>query len=151
MSSFMSMKWDADLLSMGKTPVSDLHFSTNVSPSPISVDQAENMMVDPMPNDAEDVHKNVLENASNDAVSDDIDGGPNHVEKVHEQGEQNIPPVEEVEEVEVRRSARGHIPSTKYPSSEYLLVVDEEPKNFQEVLSSKDKSQWLEAMNEWME
>ncbi|OMO99089.1 Integrase, catalytic core [Corchorus capsularis] len=49
-----------------------------------------------------------------------------------EQGEQ--PPLLENNEPQLRRSTRGHIPSTKYPSSEYLLLTnDGEPESFHDV------------------
>ena len=48
-----------------------------------------------------------------------------------DQGEQ-IPPLEEGPWL--RRTTREHQPSTRYPSSEYILVANEgEPKSFQEV------------------
>ena len=40
----------------------------------------------------------------------------------------------------MRRSTREHRPSTRYPSSEYILLTDEgEPECFQEVETHKDK------------
>jgi hypothetical protein len=55
-----------------------------------------------------------------------------------EQGEQPIPP--EMEEPQVRRSTRERHPSTRYSTSEYVLITDEgEPESFQEVQSHKDK------------
>ena len=40
----------------------------------------------------------------------------------------------------MRRSTRKRRPSTRYPSSEYILLTDEgEPECFQEVESHKDK------------
>ncbi|CAH9105587.1 unnamed protein product, partial [Cuscuta europaea] len=40
----------------------------------------------------------------------------------------------------VPRSERGHIPSKRYTSSEYLLLTEDgEPESFQEVVSHKDK------------
>jgi len=42
-----------------------------------------------------------------------------------------------------------HQPSTRYPSSEYILITDEgEPKSFEEVQTHKDKIQWMKAMQE---
>jgi hypothetical protein len=45
-----------------------------------------------------------------------------------------------MEEPQVRRSTRGRRPSTRYSTSEYVLITDEgEPESFQEVQSHKDK------------
>ena len=50
-----------------------------------------------------------------------------------DQGEQ-IPPLEEGPQL--RRTTREHQPSTRYPSSEYILIADEgELERFQEVQS----------------
>uniref|UniRef100_A0A2N9J8U9 Integrase catalytic domain-containing protein n=1 Tax=Fagus sylvatica TaxID=28930 RepID=A0A2N9J8U9_FAGSY len=67
-----------------------------------------------------------------------------------EQGEQPIPP--EMEEPQVRRSTRERHPSTRYSTSEYVLITDEgEPESFQEVQSHKDKQSWMKAMHEEMD
>ena len=51
----------------------------------------------------------------------------------------------------MRRSTRKRRPSTRYPSSEYILLTDEgEPECFQEVESHKDKQSWMKAMQEEM-
>uniref|UniRef100_A0A2N9J1S8 Integrase catalytic domain-containing protein n=1 Tax=Fagus sylvatica TaxID=28930 RepID=A0A2N9J1S8_FAGSY len=66
-----------------------------------------------------------------------------------EQGEQPIPP--EMEEPQVRRSTRERHPSTRYSTSEYVLITDEgEPESFQEVQSHKDKQGWMKVMHEEM-
>ena len=50
----------------------------------------------------------------------------------------------------MRRTTRGQ-PSTRYPSSEYILIVDEgEPESFKEVESHKDKDCWIKAMQKEM-
>nr|KYP66486.1 Retrovirus-related Pol polyprotein from transposon TNT 1-94 [Cajanus cajan] len=55
-------------------------------------------------------------------------------------------------EPQIRRSTRERQPSTKYPSSEYILIADEgEPESFQEVQSHKDKGCWVKAMQEEMD
>ena len=65
-----------------------------------------------------------------------------------DQGEQ-IPLLEE--EPQMRWITREHQPSTRYPSSESILIVDEgEPKSFQEVQSHKNKDYWMKAMREEM-
>ena len=66
-----------------------------------------------------------------------------------EQGEQLVPL--EMEEPQVRRSTRERPPSTRNPSSEYILLIDKgEPECFQEVESHKDKQSWMKAMQEEM-
>uniref|UniRef100_A0A2N9IRB9 Integrase catalytic domain-containing protein n=1 Tax=Fagus sylvatica TaxID=28930 RepID=A0A2N9IRB9_FAGSY len=69
--------------------------------------------------------------------------------QVKNHGEQPIPL--EMEEPQVRRSTRKHCPSTRYSTSEYVLITDEgEPESFQEVQSHKDKQSWMKAMHEEM-
>ncbi|GKU92547.1 hypothetical protein SLEP1_g6259 [Rubroshorea leprosula] len=71
-----------------------------------------------------------------------IDGGND------EQGEQPLP---QKEEPQLRRSTREHKPSARYPSSDYILIIEEEePENFQEVQSHQDKDCWMKAMREEM-
>ena len=42
-------------------------------------------------------------------------------------------PIQE-EGLQLRRTTREHQPSTRYPSSEYILIADEgEPESFQEI------------------
>ena len=66
-----------------------------------------------------------------------------------EQGEPENPvPPEEVGPP-LRRSSREHQPSTRYPSSDYILITDEgEPESFQDVQSCRDKDCWTKAMQE---
>jgi len=53
---------------------------------------------------------------------------------------------------QLRRSNRDHQPSTRYPSSEYILITNEgEPKSFDEVQTHMDKIQWMKAMQEEMD
>ncbi|GFY88010.1 basic helix-loop-helix (bHLH) DNA-binding superfamily protein [Actinidia rufa] len=55
-----------------------------------------------------------------------------------EQGEQ--PSTLEIPHPVVRRTLREHQPSSIYPSSEYLLIIDEEePESFSEAQTSKEK------------
>ena len=64
-----------------------------------------------------------------------------------EQGEQPIPP--EIEEPQVMRSTKDHCLSTRYPTSEYVLITNEgELESYQEVQSHKDKHSWMKAMHE---
>ena len=52
---------------------------------------------------------------------------------------------------QVRRSTREHRPSTRYPTSEYAMITEEEePKCFQEVQSHKDKQSWFKVVHEEM-
>jgi hypothetical protein len=56
-----------------------------------------------------------------------------------------------MEKPQVRRSTRERRPSTRYSTSEYVLITDEgEPESFQEVQSHKDKQSWMKAMHEKM-
>ena len=51
----------------------------------------------------------------------------------------------------MRQTTRERQPSTKYPSSEYILIANEgEPESFQEVQSHKDKDCWIKSMQEEM-
>ena len=51
----------------------------------------------------------------------------------------------------LRWTTRERQPSTRYPSSEYILIVDDgEPESFQAVQSHKDKDCWIKAMREEM-
>ena len=66
-----------------------------------------------------------------------------------EQGELPHPP-EEVES-HLRRSIRERQPSTRYSSSEYILITDEgEPESFQDVQYCRDRDCWVKAMQEEM-
>lgn len=52
---------------------------------------------------------------------------------------------------DLRRSDRLRFPSTKYPSSEFILLTEEgEPENIEEVQTHKDKIEWMKAMQEEM-
>ena len=56
---------------------------------------------------------------------------------------------EEEQSQPLRRSERQRVESTKYPSSEYVLINDEgEPESLKDVLSHPEKSQWMKAMHE---
>ena len=85
-------------------------------------------------------------------ADDELDGDDDIAEPDamgFEQGEQ--PPQPENTVPQLRRSSREHRPSTRYSSSEYILLTDEgEPESFQDVQSRSDKQYWLEAMQEEM-
>ena len=51
----------------------------------------------------------------------------------------------------VRRSAREPVPSTRYPSSEYVTITEcGEPENFSEVKTHVEKEKWLKAIQDEM-
>ncbi|CAH1445295.1 unnamed protein product [Lactuca virosa] len=65
----------------------------------------------------------------------------------------NSDPLPEVanEGTQVRRSERVRAPSTRYPTSNYILLTSEgEPESFQEAQSHIDKANWQKAMEEEM-
>ena len=86
---------------------------------------------------ATDIEKVQVENYDDEPAG--VGGGDDAIDTEGvEQGEQPIPP--EIEKSQVRRSIRERRPSTKYSTSEYVLITDEgEPKSFHEVQSHKDK------------
>ena len=52
----------------------------------------------------------------------------------------------------MRWTIRERQPSTRYPSSEYILIANEgEPERFQKVQSHKVKDYWIKAMQEEMD
>ena len=78
-----------------------------------------------------------------------VDDGMPESDQAVEQGEQ--PPQQVISEPQIRRTNRESRPSSKYPSSEYVLITDEgEPENFQEVQTHADKVSWIKAMQEEM-
>ena len=80
----------------------------------------------------------IVDDASNDVVLP---------ETGLERGEQL--PLQEVANQPLRRSTRERRSSTRYPSSEYVLLTNEgEPESFHDVQTLKDKDSWVEAMHE---
>lgn len=74
------------------------------------------------------------------------------VDEHTEGAEQGEPSVPQEAEPQLRRSARERRPSTRYPSSDYILITDEgEPESFQDVQSCRDKDCWSKAMQEEMD
>ena len=72
-------------------------------------------------------------------------------EQLGDNTEQMVYPEEEEQSQPLRRSERQKVESTKYPSSEYVLINDEgEPESLKKVLSHLEKSQWMKAMHEEM-
>ncbi|KAH6779485.1 actin filament bundling protein [Perilla frutescens var. hirtella] len=87
------------------------------------------------------------------------EGGREEIEVENEQTandqqpdvEQEEPPLEDPEQ-QLRRSERELRPSSKYPSSSYVLITDEgEPESFKEVQTLKDKSCWIKVMQKKMD
>ena len=153
---FFEHEKGADLLSTRYTSTSELYFdTTNDVSSPIPpVNQ-------PTDKNLEEIHEDVGEvQPDGDVPVHDEDDGVDleehssdeeevHDVEVHEQGEHPTP---QVEDTQVRRSTREHKPSTRYPSSEFILLTEDgEPENYQEVLSLEEKDLWLDAMKEEME
>ena len=53
--------------------------------------------------------------------------------------------------VSLRRSIRNRVPSTRYPSSDFVLLTDGgKPDCFEEAMESEQKKEWLEAMEDEM-
>ena len=78
-------------------------------------------------------------------INEEESGDDNDTRGV-DQGEQ-IPPLEA--RPQLRRTTRERQPSTRYPSSEYILIADEgEPERFQEVQSQNDKDCWIKVMKD---
>jgi hypothetical protein len=100
-----------------------------------------------IPLDSEEVDNNVSnEQENDDPITIDHDS---QVEEVHPQGEHL--PQTATENVQVRRSARGLVPQTKYSPTEYILLTSEgEPESFSEAQSHHDRSNWQKAMEDEM-
>ena len=106
--------------------------------------------------------QNLLERATNEVEMSKSKPGTELEEPVIEEEEsgddsdmggvdlgKKIPPLEE--EPQLRWTTRERQPSTRYPSSEYILIVDDgEPESFQAVQSHKEKDCWIKAMREEM-
>ena len=85
-----------------------------------------------------------------EAIPDDSDEESIPSQEHDDQGEQFTG--QENEQPQLRRSNRERKPSTRYPSSEYLLLTDGgEPESFQEAQTHKDRGSWMKAMQEEME
>ena len=78
-----------------------------------------------------------------------LDCLPNEMET--EEVKTRQPLQQESVEPQVRRSTREHRASSRYPTSESLLLTDEgEPESFQEAQSHNDRVSWMKAMQEEM-
>ena len=75
----------------------------------------------------------------------EIDGDTESVEQ------RKQPHTLEIPQPVVRRILREHQPSSRYPSSEYLLITNEgELESFREVQTHKEKDKWIKVMMEEM-
>ncbi|CAN0905823.1 Retrovirus-related Pol polyprotein from transposon TNT 1-94, partial [Linum grandiflorum] len=152
---FFEHEKGADLLSMRYISTSELPIdsanvpSSTVQPSNENVEDVVDDVDEVQPeSDAPTVDDNDLDESSDEEIQEENGLGEDNHEEVHEQGEQPIP---QVEDTHVRRSTRDRKPSTKYPSSEFILITEDgEPANYQEVLSHSEKDQWFDAMKEEM-
>lgn len=156
---FFEHEKGADLLSTRYNSTLDLSFELDdpfPSPTSISVEQPTNDDSEAMNGNVEEAQFDINGNIPgyhDDDVTTNFDDTTHDVqnedEQVHEQGEQQVP---QTEEAQVRRSSRERRPSTKYSSSEFLLVTEEGvPDNYQEVLTHKEKDLWLDAMRDEMD
>ena len=87
---------------------------------------------------------------------DDVDG-ISHVGDSDDELEQNVPQQgeqhhqEEIVESQANRPDREHRLSSRYPTFEYILLIEEgERETFQEVQTHKDNKLWFKAMQEEM-
>ena len=119
-------KIGADLLNVDKATTSDLACAIDDTSTPIPVDRPTNEELDEVVLDkVGEVHPDG--DALDELEYANDDDAPQY-EEVHEQGEQLVPPVHDVENadtVEVQRSTRGQVPLKRYLSSTYILVTDE--------------------------
>ncbi|RXI01012.1 hypothetical protein DVH24_001246 [Malus domestica] len=125
--------------------------------------------VDPLASD-EKGHGDILEAAANEvpAEPDNVDQGepdqdmPDHEiadqgepsQEKHNQGElyQGEPPAPQENEDQVRRSSRSRRPSTKYYSSEYIILTNYgEPETYEEARTYNDSDRWMKAMESEMD
>lgn len=55
------------------------------------------------------------------------------------------------EEPQRRKSSRVSVPSIKYPSSNYMTIIENgELENFNEIVSHKEKDMWMKVVQEEM-
>lgn len=143
---FFEHEKGAELLSARYHTSSDFFIDT----TDVSLSPTRGFVEQPIQADLDATHEGVDDAQLDGAHFDDVhDEAQPNGEVAYEQGEQIAP---QVDDAQVRRSTREHKPSTRYPSTDYILVTaDGEPESFQEVLSSRDKNLWLEAMKEEMD
>jgi len=64
------------------------------------------------------------------------------------------PPVpEDPPAVPLRRSSRDRVPSTRYPSDQYVVLLSDgsEPECFVDVMEDEHRKEWMKAMQEEMD
>ncbi|CAL5379550.1 unnamed protein product [Camellia sinensis] len=121
-------------------------------PAKPKVDDVSEIIPNPAPSQHATDEEELPQHAVNDVELQDgfLEEEDPEAEGV-EQGEPQ-PPLLETVGPQLRRSTREFKPSTKYPTSEYILLTDEgEPESFQEAQNHKEKSSWQQAMQEEMQ
>ncbi|KAM1670675.1 hypothetical protein ACFX2K_044618 [Malus domestica] len=77
---------------------------------------------------------------------------PSQEEQIQEEPNQGEPPTPQENENQVRRSNRNRRPSTKYSSSEYIMLTNYgEPKTYEEARAHNDSDKWMKAMESEMD
>ena len=123
-------------------------FISDIEKAPASTSQIGGDLVDlssphlvPAPIPAEVQDDDIEDNMPEVNIPADDD----NVEEVdHQDHPEDQPPP-----APVRRSERGHIPSTRYPSTEYICLTDEgEPECFEEAIESDDRELWMDEMKD---
>ncbi|CAH1452534.1 unnamed protein product [Lactuca virosa] len=117
----------------------------NTIPAPVNKQQSSKVS-DIISENKEDVSAEEVDEEVDDAYQEGVDEG--ELPPLD-----NSDPLPEVanEGTQVRRSERVRAPSTRYPTSNYILLTSEgEPESFQEAQSHIDKANWQKAMEEEM-
>ncbi|KAM1968538.1 hypothetical protein FF1_044121 [Malus domestica] len=77
---------------------------------------------------------------------------PSQEEQIQDEPNQGEPPAPQENENQVRRSNRSRRPSTKYSSSEYIMLTNYgEPKTYEEARVHNDSDKWMKAMESEMD
>ncbi|KAM1814362.1 hypothetical protein ACFX11_028034 [Malus domestica] len=125
--------------------------------------------VDPLASD-EESHDDIPEATANEvpAESDNADqeepdqdvpdheiadqGEPSQEEQIQGESNQGEPLAPQKNEDQVRRSSRSRRPSTKYSSSEYIMLTNYgEPETYEEARAHNDSDKWMKAMESEMD
>ncbi|KAM2683111.1 hypothetical protein EV1_044763 [Malus domestica] len=125
--------------------------------------------VDPLASD-EESHDDIPEATANEvpAESDNADqeepdqdvpdheiadqGEPSQEEQIQGESNQGEPLAPQENEDQVRRSSRSRRPSTKYSSSEYIMLTNYgEPETYEEARAHNDSDKWMKAMESEMD
>ncbi|KAM1487717.1 hypothetical protein ACFX2I_001756 [Malus domestica] len=79
-------------------------------------------------------------------------GEPSQEEQIQGEPNQGEPPALQENEDQVRRSIRSRRPSTKYSSSEYIMLTNYgEPETYEEARAHNDSDKWMKAMESEMD